>query len=291
MKQILRFFLLTLACTACTQTVFTPSETVLYHYADSTAFVNVRIDAEMPAGTTPAQEEIREELAAELTDQVLLITEDDFVTLTDEENQPDALTEALGRRVLGRFVRMAQRDADERIAYIQSSNDYTDQEKETLLAHMPVWQGIVNIRRIDENAQYTVYLSENYVYMGGAHGGVSGAGYLTFKTATGYLFTQFLKEEAEDRLQPALRKGLMRYFEENETGLNEEQLEKMLFIKAGWIPLPEQLPYPTAEGLVFTYQQYEIAPYAMGMPSFTLPYDVLMPYLTSDAVKLLDLKR
>lgn len=291
MKHIFPILLLMLACTACTQTPFAPSATETYHYADSTAFVNVRIDAEMPAGTTPAQKEMREELAAELTDQVLLITEDDFVTLTDEENQPEALTEALGRRVLGRFMRMAQRDADERTAYILANQEYSAEEKETMLAHMPVWQGIVNIRRIDENAHYTVYLSENYVYMGGAHGGVSGAGYLTFETATGYLFTQFLKEEAEDRLQPALRKGLKGYFAENETGLNEEQLEKMLFIKAGWIPLPEQLPYPTAEGLVFTYQQYEIAPYAMGMPSFTLPYDVLMPYLTSDAVKLLDLKR
>ena len=45
------------------------------------------------------------------------------------------------------------------------------------------------------------------------------------------------------------------------------------------------LPNPalTDEGVVFSYQPYEIACFAAGMYHFTIPYNRLMDYLTDEA--------
>jgi hypothetical protein len=43
----------------------------------------------------------------------------------------------------------------------------------------------------------------------------------------------------------------------------------------------------TEKGVEFLYQPYEIAPYAAGMPSFTLSYQDIRPYLTIGAQKMI----
>lgn len=72
---------------------------------------------------------------------------------------------------------------------------------------------------------------------------------------------------------------------------NDEQLLDMLTIEGGidQLPLPFYDPCLTSEGFVFCYQQYEIAPYAMGMPAFTVSYEKILPYLTDEAKSLLKL--
>ena len=49
------------------------------------------------------------------------------------------------------------------------------------------------------------------------------------------------------------------------------------------IPLPEAAPLFTKDGVKLTYGQYEIAPYAAGMPSFVAPYAEIAPYLSRAA--------
>lgn len=39
----------------------------------------------------------------------------------------------------------------------------------------------------------------------------------------------------------------------------------------------------TEDGLMFTYSPYEIGPYAIGMPSLTIPYTELQPYFTENS--------
>lgn len=43
----------------------------------------------------------------------------------------------------------------------------------------------------------------------------------------------------------------------------------------------------TEEGFAFIYQQYEIAAYAMGMPTDIISYQQVKPYLTEWAKELL----
>ena len=59
------------------------------------------------------------------------------------------------------------------------------------------------------------------------------------------------------------------------------------FMENGIVPLPSWTPYPGEDGLVFVYQQYEIASYAAGMPSFVIPYDRIQPFLTEEARRIL----
>lgn len=86
-----------------------------------------------------------------------------------------------------------------------------------------------------------------------------------------------------------LAAGLVRYYSDNGYETSWDELKESLFIEDGFIPLPSWPLYPSADGLVFVYQQYEIASYAEGMPSFTVPYGDIGPYLTEEAHKLLGL--
>jgi hypothetical protein len=47
-----------------------------------------------------------------------------------------------------------------------------------------------------------------------------------------------------------------------------------------YFPLPQAAPYFTADGVVFIYQQYEIACYAAGLPNCVISYDLIEPFLT-----------
>lgn len=52
------------------------------------------------------------------------------------------------------------------------------------------------------------------------------------------------------------------------------------------LPLPSDEPYLTPGFLNFSYQQYEVAAYAYGLPSCEIPVSVLLPYMTTAAKNL-----
>ena len=53
------------------------------------------------------------------------------------------------------------------------------------------------------------------------------------------------------------------------------------------LQLPAWAPYLTEEGMLFSYQQYEIAAYAAGIPAFVISFDQLKPYLTEAGAALI----
>ena len=69
---------------------------------------------------------------------------------------------------------------------------------------------------------------------------------------------------------------------------NKVNIKEML-LDGDLIPLPTWQPFPSKDGLVFTYQQYEIAPYAAGMPAFTIPYEDIAPYVLVEVRPILGL--
>ena len=125
--------------------------------------------------------------------------------------------------------------------------------------------------------------------MGGAHGGVTGAGCITFDKSTGSIIEQFIDPGSEEDIQPLLRKGLVGYFVDADSQVNDSNLDECLLLEGDLIPLPAWQPYPCEEGLVFVYQQYEIAPYAAGMPAFTVSFEEIAPYLTPEARRIIGL--
>ena len=184
--------------------------------------------------------------------------------------------------------RLSQEDYDERVESIEENDGLSDEERAEILAEMPGWGYSFSLKKDRETERYVVFLSEDYVYMGGAHGGVVGRGPLTFDKKDGHQVEEFFEPSSLEAMQPLLRKGLVDYFAENDYEVTPEGLDDILMLDAGFVPFPAWAPFPSDKGMVFTYQQYEIAAYAAGMPNFTLPYEDVLPYLTPEAKALLD---
>lgn len=66
--------------------------------------------------------------------------------------------------------------------------------------------------------------------------------------------------------------------------------------ESGMMSAPKDIDFPGVapalmeDGVIFCYGAYEIGAYALGLPSVTLPYDKVKPYLTPEVQKLLDEK-
>ena len=112
---------------------------------------------------------------------------------------------------------------------------------------------------------------------------------LDSESNTYYIQNQTLFQDGKNpNLIALLKQGVRSYFNDNGQSMTDEELSDML-INVGdinHIPLPQYAPYFTPQGLTFVYQQYEIAPYAAGLPCFTLSYEKVLPFLTDEAARL-----
>ncbi len=142
-----------------------------------------------------------------------------------------------------------------------------------------------SVKKIYDTDRLVTFLTETYTYLGGAHGGttISAA---TFRKSDGRRFgSDILKDYYSEAFTEAVKDGLKRYFKVR----SDADLEACLLdVQVYNIPLPKNPPYFTQDGLTFVYQQYEIAPYAAGMPTFSIPYDVAKGLLLHAAADLID---
>ena len=277
------------ACLSCGKD---PSlQTEIREYADSTAHSYLTLHAELPVGATPAARQIREALVEVMDAQLSQIAPGEadryFPRFAGDIDDTDALLTYYKDQTLGEIGRLSQEDADERERFIREDVELTEEQKADILAGIPSWGYDFKLEKLSETPGYLVFQSQNYIYMGGAHGGVTGDGYLTFDRKTGKRIETMLDPACTADIQPLLVKGLMGYYGEFDLKMSEEELREHLQLEGDLIPLPAWTPYPTADGLCFVYQQYEIASYADGMPAFTLPFDEVQPYLTPEAKQLL----
>ena len=126
-------------------------------------------------------------------------------------------------------------------------------------------------------SQVITYGLTLYDYLGGAHGMSHIVGFTLRKSDGRHIGLNAFNERIGDSAWNQLMlDGLMQYFEIE----TEEDLTAILFEPeaASNPPMPQTEPYFTADGLTFIYQSYEIAPYAAGQPTFTIPYEQLRPY-------------
>ena len=141
-----------------------------------------------------------------------------------------------------------------------------DEMAEHMQGDVPTYVSETEIHYLYETDKFVTYEMKKYEDMGGAHGGTFISG-MTFRKSDGRrvewdLFTK--------SMQDVIKKGLKKYFEVN----TDEELENSLSLENTYmLPLPATPPVFTKEGVMFTYQQYEIAAYAAGLPSFIVPYN------------------
>lgn len=140
-----------------------------------------------------------------------------------------------------------------------------------------------------------VYMTDNvltysfsgYAYLGGAHGGAL-ANDQSFLCSNGERLTaeNIFVPEKRKALMNLIRDGLWNQYFKPEAG-SDGTLRDALLINPDTLPLPACPPEYRKEGLVFTYQQYEIACYAAGMPQCTLPYEQVEPLMTKTGLSAL----
>ena len=153
--------------------------------------------------------------------------------------------------------------------YEDAAKEYGDSEVPQLLSH-------VTVSKAYETDNLVTYIITTESYTGGAHGGHTEFG-ATFRKSDGRKFgSDMFVNSYADGLTSAMKQGLMRYFKVS----NEAQLrENLMDVEPYDIPMPQYPPYLTSEGLTFTYQEYEIAAYAAGRPTFTIPLSQIKPQL------------
>ncbi len=164
----------------------------------------------------------------------------------------------------------------------------------------------LHVFKMEETERYITYLSKSEGFLGGAHGYATATG-ITFSKKDGRRIgyqTEYNREKdtfemkyqtlfnnpKADGLAQLIKEGVRSYFQEFDTDVTtDEQLKDMLIgvDDINKIPLPTNPPLFTKEGLSFTYQQYEIAPYAAGMINFDIPYEKIKPFLTEEATDLI----
>lgn len=132
----------------------------------------------------------------------------------------------------------------------------------------------ITIEKIYENDTLLTLSVGHYLFLNGAHGSYHYEG-ATFNKKTGHKYDYDLLSLYDQKtLHRLCFDGLKQYFELKTDEELIAQLQEFYFTDDNFsetLPLPQKPPYVTEKGIEFCYQQYEIACYAAGLPSFTIP--------------------
>lgn len=302
MKRIIKTTLILLSLFLCScagqrgvNLGLTPEDsTQTYSFADSCQHLIVKTSIQLPSGNDEISKQIRDSLIA---DYEFNMSHFGFDPENDgaikpyrgDRNNVQDIVDYYGKACYDYLLDMAKNDYNDRVSFLEEDSTILPEDKERIRNEIPMWEYDFTLSKLSDEDLFVVYNSQSYIYMGGAHGGVAGTGALTFDKSNGEKIDRFLKKEAVKDLQPAIRKGLLKYYMEAYDTLTDEQLSERIQIEGTTIPLPSRATFPnkTGDSLVFTYGQYEIACYADGMPSFKVAVKDILPCLTEKGKSLL----
>lgn len=156
-----------------------------------------------------------------------------------------------------------------------------EEQLEFMGAETPTYYYNYNVKVETETEDYVTYTVTYEEYQGGAHGGYVITGTTFYKSDAHRLDWSSFKNTSSKAFQKILKDGLYDYFGEYDKGMTDADLKDILIgvDDINNIPRPQFAPYLTPRGMVFTYQQYEIAAYAAGLPSFIVPYEKISSFL------------
>ena len=249
----------------------------------------VKLSLELPAGTDSASMQIRESLIAAFARHCQLPSFDQeeeggIESYCGDMNDSQAIVDYYGKSIYDFLLQNAMTEHEEMIKYLEEDSTMSTEDREATKNNVMQWTFDLNMKNMIDTLGFVVYHAPLYVYYGGAHGSFISPNALTFDKKTGIKIDDFVKDDVTIAMQPLIRKGLVQYYNSCGETLTDDELSQHFIIEGELIPLPKWLPYPNATGdsLIFTYQQYEITPYADGLPTFTLAIKDLMPFLTDD---------
>ena len=201
---------------------------------------------------------------------------------------PDAVRPAMGRWISSRLGgSYTGNSADIKALVAHYGKCHADTLQQFIDDGVPDWAELLFDARVEplfENDHSVTYLLTIEQDFGGAHPTYTSIG-STFSKSDGLqLGWDLVRTEFADSLRRMVVDELVGYFG---VSTKDELADMVQGFEVANIPLPINPPYLTADGLAFAYQQYEIAPYAAGLPSGTLSIDALKPWLTDKARRLL----
>jgi len=92
--------------------------------------------------------------------------------------------------------------------YMLEERDEEDMDGEI---SVPNYEQMFTSKPLCQTDNYVTYQTENYIYLGGAHGNTSRT-FATFAKASGNQLGRVLKSGKEDEMQSLLREGMLLYF-------------------------------------------------------------------------------
>ncbi len=174
------------------------------------------------------------------------------------------------------------------IKYMKSAQDEQREFMDDQTSELPSYYNEINIRKGEETRKYLTYDFTEECYLGGAHGSYYYYS-VNFDKRTAKPIKKAINPAKVKSMQSILRKGVMQYLKECNQDVTDANLNSFLTLSDGkTIPLPEHSPWITNDSIDFVYQQYEIAPYAVGLISFKLPIKDVEPYLTKEMKAILN---
>lgn len=144
---------------------------------------------------------------------------------------------------------------------------------------------ILEIFKQAENDKFVTFGVIRDMYLGGAHGSHLITG-MTFRKSDGRrIGWDVFTGRYNDKFVRLVKDGLKEYWNLS----SDEELRSYFLDENDYysIPLPECPPLFTEEGVQFVYNEYEIAAYAYGRPTFTVPYSEISDYMMVTARRLL----
>lgn len=262
------------------------------------------------SGTAAAeQDSVQQQTAAFVTDSIAFCEQKDSTlkcsVVVDYPSGDDSLSVGVRRYVAGELARLflpTMQEEDEPAAVFKGAKEdgkalvdfYGKLNFGYLKAQYAELKELgiaglsydLSIRKTYETDRYLTYETSCYVFLGGAHGSAL-CRPVNIVKATGKVLAATVDTLKQKALQPILRRGVKEYISKAENRkIKDSDLQNMLFVEHGIIPLPTTVPVLTPEGLRFVYQQYEIGPYALGMVEFTVPYTDVKSCLTHEAAEL-----
>lgn len=137
----------------------------------------------------------------------------------------------------------------------------------------------VRIRKIYETDLLVTYQYEMEGYFGGAHGARVVQG-VTFRKMDGRRmdWNIFLNDKSTEVLTMITEAIQKQYFQMEDKKEFHQQL--LIGEYEDILPRPQTCPVYVKDGISIIYQQYEVAPYAAGLPSCVLPYAQVKPLLS-----------
>jgi len=157
--------------------------------------------------------------------------------------------------------------------YLEDNADF-DQE----YSHMANWERQYGVNVLFNDNYFATLAFSVYQYSGGAHGGYS-ENFLVIDIKNGkeIKLNDIFDKNALVTLQKRILKKAYAYTNsENVTSLQD----------AGYLVNKIEVTYNfslNARGITFVYQQYEISPYAMGMPSFSFSWEEIKDIIKADS--------